>query len=82
MGNASDQSSQHKLDTLKNTMINEGIVIIEISEVNSNWSKIPIREKLYNRTDIWFKTRRISTRYKKSPSTVDHFKAEAQLSWG
>ena len=63
MVNESDQSSQHKLDTLKKTMINEGISIIGLAEVNSNWSKIPIRENIYNRTEGWFKTRSISTIY-------------------
>ena len=42
MGNASDQSSQHKLDILKNNIIIVGIKIIGISEVNINWSKITI----------------------------------------
>ena len=59
MGNTSDKSSQNKLDTLKKTMINEGISIIGVSEVNSNWSKISIRENIYNREDGWFKTKSI-----------------------
>ena len=63
MVNASDQPSQHKLYSFKNTMINKGIEIVEIDEVNSNRSKIPIKEIIYNRTDRWFKTRRISTGY-------------------
>ena len=37
MSNTSYQLSQHKLDTLRKTMINDGIAIIGISEVNSNW---------------------------------------------
>ena len=52
MGNTSDHSSQHKLYTLKKTMINE-------------WSKIPIRDNIHIRTDRWSKTRRIITGYKK-----------------
>ena len=44
-------------------MINEGIEIIGIAEVNSNWSKILIIENLYNSTDEWFKTSRIITGY-------------------
>ena len=59
MGNTSDKSSQNKLDTLKKTMINEGMSIIGVSEVNSNWSKISIRENIYNREDGWFKTKSI-----------------------
>ena len=35
-------------------MINGEIVIIGIAEVNINWSKIPIKENIYNRTDGWF----------------------------
>ena len=46
-------------------MINEGISIIGLAEVNSNRSKIAIRENIYNRTNGWFKTRRISTGYNK-----------------
>ena len=43
MGNASDQPSQHKLDNLKNIMINKGIAIVGLAEVNSNWSKFPLK---------------------------------------
>ena len=50
---------------LKNNIINEGISIIGLAEVNINWGKIPIRENIYNRTDGWFKTRSISTGYNK-----------------
>ena len=59
--NASDQPIQHKLDILGNTIINEGIAIVGLEEINSNWSKIPIQENIYNRTDEWLKTIRIST---------------------
>ena len=59
--NASDQPIQHKLDILRNTIINEGIAIVGLEEINSNWSKIPIQENIYNRTDEWLKTIRIST---------------------
>ena len=41
MVNTSDQLIHHKLDTLKSTMINEGIELIGILEENSNWSKFP-----------------------------------------
>ena len=44
-------------------MINEVIQIVGLSEVNSSWSKIPIKENIYNRTEEWFKIRRISTGY-------------------
>ena len=37
---ALDQTTQQKLYALKNTMINEGISIIELAKVNSNQSKI------------------------------------------
>ena len=42
MVNALYQPIQHKLYTLKNTMINEVIAIIGINEGNSDWSKITI----------------------------------------
>ena len=61
IGNASDQPIQHKLDTLEKIMINEVIAIVVLAEVNSNWSKITIKEDIYDRTDGWFKTRSIST---------------------
>ena len=46
-------------------MINEGIAIIGLAEVNSNWIKNLIRENIYNRVDGCFKTRRIGTGYRK-----------------
>ena len=55
MVNTSDQPNQHKLDTLKNTMINEGLAILRISEVNNNWSKITTKDNIYNREDGWLK---------------------------
>ena len=51
MGNASDQPNQHKLDTFKNAIINYRIEIVELVEGNSNWSKIPIKENIYNMTN-------------------------------
>ena len=63
MGNALDKPSQHKLDNFKNTMINEVIKIIGIDKVNSNQSKIPTKENIYNRTDGWLKTKRIRNGY-------------------
>ena len=63
MGNASYQPFQHKLDTLKKNMINEGIAIVGIAEVNSNWIKIPVKDDIYNRADGWFKTIKISIGY-------------------
>ena len=80
MGNASDQSSEHKIDTLKTTMINEGILIIALNEVKSNWSRISIRENIYIRTDGWFKKGGLAQDITKSPYRVDNFKAELQLS--
>ena len=41
MGNASDQPIQHKLDTLKNTMTNEGIAIIGLAEVKEIGVQLP-----------------------------------------
>ena len=46
MGNAPDQPTQQKLDTLKKTTMNEGIAIIGLVEVNINQSKIPITENI------------------------------------
>ena len=46
-------------------MINEGISILCVKEVNRNWSKIPIRENISNRKDGWFKIRIISIGYNK-----------------
>ena len=43
IGNILDQDSQRKLYNFKKTMINEGIAVVGIAEVNSNWSKIPIK---------------------------------------
>ena len=40
MGNASYQPIQQKLDTLKKVMLNEGIEIVGLTEVSSNWSKL------------------------------------------
>ena len=54
MGNASNHPRQHKLDTIKKTMINEGIAIIGLTEVEINWSKITITENIYNRNNRWF----------------------------
>ena len=48
IGNASYQTIQHKLDPLKKIMINEGISIVGLTKVYSNWSNIPIKEKIYN----------------------------------
>ena len=44
-------------------MINEGVAIIGIEAINSNWSRIIIKENIYNRNDRWLKTRNISTGY-------------------
>ena len=62
------------------TMINEGIAIKGLAEVISNWNKIPMKDNIYNRTNRWFKTRRIITGFNQ-PSLIDHFKVEAQISW-
>ena len=58
-------------------MINEGLAIIGHKEVNSNWSKIPIKDHTYNRTDDWFKKGSLTQDLTKSLSPVDHFKEEA-----
>ena len=63
ISNSSYQHSQHKLDTFKTIVINEVISIVGIAKVNSDWGKTPIKENIYNRTDGWFKARRISTGY-------------------
>ena len=63
MGNESDKPCQQNLDTLKKVTINEGISTIGLAEVNRNWSKIPIKENIYNRTDGWLKTRNINKGY-------------------
>ena len=60
---------------LKKTMLNEGIEIIRIAEVNSNWSKIPIIDNLYNSTDEWFKTSRISTGYNRGTISDGKFQS-------
>ena len=44
-------------------MINEGIAMVKLSEVNDNWRKFPIKENIYNRTDGWLEKRSISTGY-------------------
>ena len=57
MGNTSYQPIQHKLNTLKHIMINEGMAIVGLSKVKINWIKIPVKEKIYNRTDGWSKNK-------------------------
>ena len=42
-------------------MINEGISIVALSEVNINWSKSPIKENIYNRNYEWVNIRIINT---------------------
>ena len=56
-------------------MINEGISIIGLTEVNINWSKIPIKENIYNRMDGYLKTRRISTGYNRVTTSDGPFKS-------
>ena len=63
MGKTSDQSRQQKIYTLKNTTINEGILIVGLTEVNSNWSKISTTKNIYNRSDGLLNTRRTKTGY-------------------
>ena len=63
IGNTLYQPSQHNLHTIKNITINEEISIIGITEVNSNWNKITIKDNMMNRTGGWFKTRSISIGY-------------------
>ena len=62
-GNASYKTIQHKLDTLENIMINEGIAIVRLAEVKINRSKIHIKDNIY-RMGGWFKTRSIRKVYK------------------
>ena len=47
-----------------------------VAEVNSNWSKIPIKDHIYiyNRKDGWFKTRRVITGYNKVTISGGPFK--------
>ena len=54
-------------------MINEGISIVGITELNSNWSIYPIKENIYYRTDGWFQTRRISTVYERFTNSDGQF---------
>ena len=75
MGNASYQPFQHKLDTLKKNMINEGIAIVGIAEVNSNWIKIPVKDDIYNRADGWFKTRSISRGFNRVTASYGPFQS-------
>ena len=44
-------------------MINEEIAIVGLTEVNIKWSKIPIKDDIYNRKDGWFKRTRTITGY-------------------
>ena len=55
IGNKSDQPRQHKLYTIKKFMINEGISIVGIAEVNRNWSKMTIKDNIHKRMDGLFK---------------------------
>ena len=79
--NALDQPVQQKLDTLKKIMINEGIAIIGITEVNISWSKIRIKENIFNRTEVWFKTGKISTGYNWVTISYKCLKVDAHPSW-
>ena len=56
-------------------MINKGIAIIGLAEIDSNWSKIPIKEKIYNMMYRWFKTRRISTGYNRFTTSDGPFQS-------
>ena len=44
-------------------MITEVTAIVGIAEVNSHWSKFPMKDIIYNRTYWWSKTRSISIGY-------------------
>ena len=79
-GNTSDQHSQHKLDTLKNTIINEGIEIIGLAKVYSNWSKIPIKGiYIIGQTD-GLKQGGPEQGINELPFTTEHLKVEALIS--
>ena len=56
-------------------MINKVIAIIGLAQIDSNWSKIPIKENIYNMTDGWFKIRRISTGYNRFTTSDGTFKS-------
>ena len=56
-------------------MINKGIAIIGLAEIDSNWSKIPIKENIYNSMDRWFKTRSISAGYNRVATSDGPFKS-------
>ena len=75
IGNASDQPIQHKLDTLENIMINEGIAIVRLTEVKINRSKIHIKENMYMMGG-WFKTRSIRKVYKWVTTSYGAFQSE------
>ena len=81
IGNTSDQPIQHKLYTFKNKMINEGISIIGISEVNSNWSKIPIKRIYIIGYMDGFKKVRLLQDIIELLLSTERFKMESQPSW-
>ena len=81
MVNASYQPIQHNLDTLKQIMINEEIPIVGISEVNSNWGKIPMKRIYIIGQMDGLKQELLEQDITKLLILMDHFKVEAQTLW-
>ena len=65
LGNASTKPIRHKLDTLSKILHNGEVSILGLAEVNIDWRKVPLKENLYNQTDGYNKTCRISIAHNK-----------------
>ena len=64
--NALIEPSRNKLDTLEKILHNGEVFILGIVEVNSNRRTLPLKNNLYHRTDVWYKTQRIKTTHNKN----------------
>ena len=70
---ASTDTIIYKIDTLKTILHHGKVSIIFLSKVNSNWSQVPLKENLFCRMGVWYKTRIINTSYKKRLAGDDPF---------
>ena len=65
LGNELKEPIIHKLDNLNKILHNGEVSILGLAEVNIDWRKVPLKENLYNQTDGYYKTCRISIAHNK-----------------